>query len=102
MFEPLYKLIAKIKALDEEKILDKVYKEPKVLHFVETSNKNEQLYQGIDAKGVRLDSKGGSYSPFTILLKQRKGQPTNRVTLKDTGAFYRSIKAVGVGQYLLH
>jgi len=47
----------------------------------------EQLFQsGEDGKGVPI----GMYSPFTITIKKRKGQPTDRVTLKDTGDFYDS------------
>ena len=30
------------------------------------------------------------YSPVTISIKQKKGQPTNRVTLRDTEAFHKS------------
>ena len=30
------------------------------------------------------------YTPYTITIKRQKGQPTDRVTLKDTGAFYNS------------
>lgn len=33
------------------------------------------------------------YAYNTIRIKQEKGQPTDRVTLKDTGQFYSSIKA---------
>ena len=28
------------------------------------------------------------YAPLTIAIKRMKGQPTDRVTLKDTGSFY--------------
>lgn len=49
---------------------------------------HEQLYeQGITGKGVEI----ASYAPYTartIQIKQKKGQPTDRVTLKDTGRFY--------------
>ena len=33
------------------------------------------------------------YTPITKAIKSRKGQPIDRVTLKDTGAFYKSIVA---------
>lgn len=50
----------------------------------------EQLYkQGINGKGIEIMS----YAPYaysTIKNKKRKGQPTNRVTLRDTGAFHKS------------
>ena len=38
-----------------------------------------------------------NYSPATVRIKNAKGQPTDRVTLKDTGGFYRSIKAEATG-----
>lgn len=48
-----------------------------------------QLFElGEDSQGRTLESIGGEYSPFTVQEKQRKGQPTDRITLKDTGAFY--------------
>lgn len=34
------------------------------------------------------------YKPSTIRKKQKKGQPTTRVTLKDTGEFYESMFVV--------
>jgi len=50
-----------------------------------------QLFElGEDATGRTLESIGGEYSPFTIEEKKKKGQPTDRVTLKDTGEFYES------------
>ena len=48
----------------------------------------ERLFSGVNSKGQSLESIGGSYSPVTISIKQIKGQPTDRVTLKDTGGFY--------------
>lgn len=48
----------------------------------------ENLFSGKNAKGQSLDSIGGSYSPFTVEMKKLKGQPYDRVTLKDTGDFY--------------
>lgn len=50
-------------------------------------NTDEQLFKGIDAIGNQITPE---YSPFTVQIKRFKGQPTNRVTLKDTGDFYRS------------
>jgi len=54
-----------------------------------------QLFElGEDSTGTKLSQIGGDYSPFTVQEKQRKGQPTNRITLKDTGDFYRSFNVV--------
>ena len=51
------------------------------------------------SKGVKLEDIGGEYSPFTVERKLEKGQPIDRITLKDTGGFYRSwdVKAESIG-----
>ena len=52
-------------------------------------NTIDQLFdEGIDSLGDSL----GEYSPFTVELKKIKGQPTDRITLKDTGKFYKTFK----------
>lgn len=55
-------------------------------------NTEEQLYKGKDATNKDLEDIGGGYSAFTIAYKQTVGQPTDRVTLKDTGVFYKSFE----------
>lgn len=50
---------------------------------------NEQLYEGKDSNDKNLQP---SYALSTRIVKRRKGQPTSRVTLKDTGDLYKSIK----------
>ena len=51
----------------------------------------EQLYNlGIEGRGIKISS----YQPYaasTVRRKYKKGQPYNRVTLKDTGEFYSSL-----------
>ena len=55
---------------------------------------DDQLYRrGINGK----DEKIMDYMPYaarTIQNKRRKGQPTTRVTLRDTGAFHESMFVV--------
>lgn len=55
---------------------------------------NDQLYRrGINGK----DEKIMDYAPYatrTIQNKRRKGQPTTRVTLRDTGEFHESMYVV--------
>ena len=55
---------------------------------------DDQLYRrGINGK----DEKIMDYMPYaarTIQNKRRKGQPTTRVTLRDTGAFHESMYVV--------
>lgn len=49
-----------------------------------------QLYEeGRRGDGVFI-ADFAPYRPMTIELKQRSGQPTDRVTLRDEGAFHRS------------
>ncbi len=53
---------------------------------------NKQLFdKGENAKGSIIRP---AYTPITISLKKAKGQPTDRVTLKDTGVFYFSIDII--------
>lgn len=51
-------------------------------------NTQEQLYeQGVNSDNVEISSYQ-PYTPFTVSIKQGKGQPTGRVTLRDEGDFY--------------
>lgn len=53
-------------------------------------NTEEQLFQqGQDATGQAIQP---PYRPFTVQVKRQKGQPTDRVTLRDTGDFHRSFR----------
>jgi len=55
----------------------------------------EQLEAGLDATGQRIEP---PYAGLTRELKKQKGQPTDRVTLRDKGDFYRGIVAQVRGQ----
>lgn len=53
-------------------------------------NAEEQLFeQGVNNLGVAIMDYA-PYSPMTIEIKEVKGQPTNRVTLRDEGDFESS------------
>lgn len=55
-------------------------------------NSETQLFEkGINANGVSIESYA-PYRPITKQIKLLKGQPTNRVTLRDTGDFHASFK----------
>lgn len=61
-------------------------------------NTEKQLFQeGENAKGVTIRSYQ-PYSPVTISIKKKKGQPTNRVTLRDTEAFHKSFFILADGR----
>jgi len=72
-------------------VLVKILKQAKTKKYITDLNTKVQLFDyGEDARGVQLAAVGGGYAPSTIRIKARKGQPTSRVTLKDTGDFYKS------------
>ena len=59
----------------------------------------EQLYEfGHNPLGISI----GNYSPYTMKVKQEKGQPFDRVTLRDTGDFYAAfhLQADNTGFYI--
>ena len=60
---------------------------------------NDQLYRrGITGKGIKI----ASYDPYaesTIRIKKILGQPTTRVTLRDTGDFHKSMYVVFSDEY---
>lgn len=68
--------------------------------YILDMNAEEQLFeQGINRLGVEI-SDYAPYSPVTIEIKEAKGQPTNRVTLRDEGDFESSFfLEVGTKQF---
>src|SRR5688572_12662928 len=56
-----------------------------------------QLFQGIGADDLKIIP---SYSAKTKRIKITKGQPIDRVTLRDTGAFYQGIRIDVVGEVI--
>lgn len=58
--------------------------------YIVDMNAELQLYeQGVNRLGVAI-SDYAPYSPVTIAIKKAKGQPVNRVTLRDEGDFESS------------
>jgi len=56
----------------------------------------ERLFSGLNADGTpikNLQTGSSEYSNLTVDFKLRRGQPTDRITLKDTGEFYKVIYA---------
>lgn len=54
---------------------------------------NQLYHRGINGRGEKIMS----YAPYaasTIKKKKKKGQPTTRVTLRDTGAFHEAMHIV--------
>jgi len=60
-------------------------------------NKNRLNNTGTDIDGQSF----GDYSPYSVKIKQAKGQTTSHVTLKDTGMFQENIvlKEIDVNKF---
>jgi hypothetical protein len=86
-FIPLRKLFNFFLELDVDELAFFVSNQNEFKDLVIELNTQKQLFdKGQDSTGKSL----GEYRPFTVREKRRKGQPTDRVTLKDTGDFYES------------
>lgn len=91
-FEPIKRLAKNFRNLDLDRIVSVILQDKEVQNFIIELNTQGQLFEGIDSLGVSLKSIGGSYAPFTIEEKKKKGQPTDRVTLFSTGKFYKTFE----------
>lgn len=87
----LEELITNLQALEAGgffEIIEKVVRENEAI--IVEMNSEDQLYEkGIDREGVAISSYA-PYSPVTIQIKKQKGQPTARVTLRDSEDFHHS------------
>jgi hypothetical protein len=89
----------KFQKININAIMRRVFVDSFVRDFVIERNQEQLYYRGTDAKGniIRTFRARGTnvYADKTISIKRGKGQPTDRVTLKDTGSFYKTFK-VGI------
>ena len=95
-----------VKKLNEEKAFQKVIRNKTIQVEAIRLNRDEQLYKrGVDVFGVSMRSQyargSNVYADRTIVLKREKNQPTDRVTLRDTGAMYKTFKTKIVGDELM-
>ena len=87
--EVFYKLIKNINKLNINKLLNELLRTNDVQNFIIDLNTRKQLFnKGIDSNDETL----GEYAPYTIQLKIEDNLPINRITLYQTGDFYRSFK----------
>jgi hypothetical protein len=87
----LYQKIGKMIPYLKFQIFKIVFDVPNVKQMIIEMNTQNQLFQkGVDANGVPLMDIGGDYSFVTKDIKDFLGQPIDRITLKDTGDFYKS------------
>lgn len=87
--------------LNQQVLMRKLFVDQEFTDLIIKLNTQFQLYDyGIDSDGKRLDTARNGYSYNTIhgtneyQGKIDKGQPIDRITLKDTGAFYESFKCI--------
>jgi len=80
--------ISKFEKLDSDRIVSDLIRANNVLV---ADLQRAQLMAGKDAEGQEITPE---YRESTKAIKRRKGQPTDRVTLKDTGKFYKATKAI--------
>ncbi len=93
--DDLLKLLDFFIRLNPNELLFQIWSDEGVQKFIIKLNTKDQLFKkGIDSTGKSLKEIGGDYSPFTKKRKSAKGQPTNRVTLKDTGKFHKSFGVI--------
>jgi hypothetical protein len=73
---------------DVNEIMEKVVRENEDI-IVEMNSEDQLFEKGITSTGVEISSYA-PYQPMTLEIKQGKGQPTDRVTLRDERDFHRS------------
>ena len=69
-----------------DQVILEITEEPETQKFLIKVIQDQLYSTGEDGDGVSL----GDYSPVTVQIKRRKNQPTDRITLFDTGEFYDS------------
>lgn len=88
-FEQKIKALEAFLANEEQQVLDLVRDDETLVLDL---NRDQQLFdEGKDSTGKDIRPR---YTPFTVAIKRSKGQPTDRVTLKDTGRFHASFRII--------
>ena len=92
--EAIQRLGQRLATIDVYRMLDEMFSTGKYQKLVPDMVRERLWEQGIYSTGKQIKTynatQGNVYSQFTFPFKEAKGQPTDRVTLRDTGAFYRS------------
>src|SRR5688500_10605132 len=91
----VFALYDMLKSIDRHAVIDTAIKETS---DVIADLNGEQINKGVRADGSEITP---TYSNLTIEIKRSKGQPTDRVTLRDTGKFYRGIRSEVIGDKIV-
>ena len=93
-------LLTKLKSFDVSALIADTLKDNRLGRIIITTIQERLESEGKDSEGKSLktdfgkSSRGtGFYAKKTVSIKKAKGQPTDRVTLKDTGEFYQSFRS---------
>jgi hypothetical protein len=92
MFDAIRKMADNAKQLTSEVLLEVAFNTSDLDSLIIHLNTEKQLFEGVNSLNIELSTIGGGYSPTTIRIKESKGQPTDKVTLKDTSDFYKSFE----------
>ena len=88
------KIIDNLKKINLNSLFEEQHKKTNIQKFILDSNKNRLRIKGIDINENQIRTykatAGNVYSNRTIDIKRAKGQPTDRVTLFDTGKWQGS------------
>lgn len=80
------RVLEKLNKIELQNISEKIFDE--LIPKIEDYNV-EQLNKGIKSTGDKIVP---PYRPKTIAIKRKKGQPVDKVTLKDYGDFHNQIR----------
>lgn len=95
IFDDARRKIAELKDLVNPIVQD-TFEEYKSL--IISFNADSQMFEkGQDAKGSLIRP---AYKPMTIKMKKKKGQPYDRVTLRDKGKFHRELEVIPHATYV--
>lgn len=83
----IFDKINRLKSLNLKDLTIQILNSKEIVDLVIGMQQDRLFNLGEDSKGESL----GSYSPFTVIIKESKGQKTTNITLRDTGAFYDSM-----------
>jgi len=80
--------LRKFKDILDEELKNEIMEHEDVI--IEMITRDQLYEQGVEGRGISIME----YQPYaarTIKIKKKKGQPYDRVTLRDTGEFYNSL-----------
>lgn len=85
-------LVKRLEKFNPDEVLQDVLKDTKLPEQLVKDRLNKTGTRSTGQKIKTKRAKRGVYANATIFIKMRKGQPYDRVTLKDTGEFQKSFE----------